>query len=616
VPAPVQQAPIANQTATLPGAPTVGNTLLAWTTSRVGPPGLIPGFTSIAEVENVDTFTRYGRLSHRVVESGDGTVWVSADTTDIVKLVEWEGAYNGIVSAASSVADNVTVAAGGAVNPSSGDAVTIVGHAAVGHNDANIGVTTVTPIGSTIEVAEAAAPGGFSPVTWIGYRSVAEASGAYTISGTNAIAEDYCGVTVALLDAPGTPDPEPPPYVPPEPGQAIIEIYVDDPDGYRWDVAEWDEATWADADWVSITPWCIFADVTWGADRPDAGILADQVAGNWVIETHDPDRVLDPANDESQFYPHLVPELPIRVNHNSRTVRTGQVSIITYSHEREGGRISASDAVSRAARADVPPGTALGDTFRTRAFDAIAGADIDMWVSFTADEFTEFPLASADVDQRRSVWQRISEAAREILAVAWVDRHGHVRVNLWDEDTDRGLVIGSDQMVDLTPWVSHDGLYSVVRALDSDEVTIAEAAASPLPAYGERVYERTEPTIDAVDWVTRVLADRQGAVLRYRPGTIRAWTAAQNDALVDMELLDIITLSYPETDPPIEVRARVLGARVRVTDRTKRYPAVLTRWEWTLLTTLVPTEPLIADGEAELTYLVSDEDGTSYLYPG
>jgi hypothetical protein len=429
-----------------------------------------------------------------------------------------------------------------------------------------------------------------------------------------------CGSTISTWainegDEPD-PGPEPPPYEPGEPGQAIIEIYVDDPDGYRWDVAEWDEATWAEADWVSITEWCIFADLTWGADRPDAGILADQVAGSWVIETHDPDRVLDPANAESQFYPHLVPELPIRVNHNSRTVRTGQVSIITYSHEREGGRISASDAISRASRAKVPPGTALGDTFLGRTTDAIDGAGITLWVAFPSGELMDRPLASADVDARRSAWQRISEAARELLAVAWVDRDGHIRITEWDADTDRGQVIGSDQLTDLVAWVSHDGLYSVVRALDSDEVTIAEAARAPLPAYGEIVYERTDPTIDAADWVQRVLADRYGAVLRYKPGTIEPQTAAQQDALADMELMDIVTLSYPEADPPIEVRARVLGCRVRVTDRTKQLPNVLTRWEWTLLTTIVPSEPLIADDEDPLMFLVSDEDGTTFLYPG
>jgi hypothetical protein len=605
-------------TVTLGASPTPGNTLLAWITNRSVAAGMPPGFTSIASVSNATGFTRYGRMAYRVVESGDGTAWVSSETNDRVTLMEWAGDYAGVASSQNTVAASTTMDAGGSVGPSAGDEVVIVGGAAIANSDGGIGSVAITPDAGVTELTETNHNNGSeAPVHWLGYRQVPSSAGFYSVGGTNAASEAYCGVTVVIVGDAADPDVDPPPeYEAPEPGQAIVEIYVDDPDGYRWDVAQWDEATWAEAAWVSITEWCIFADVTWGADRPDAGILADQVAGNWVIETHDPDRVLDPANDESPFYPHLVPELPIRINHNSRTVRTGQVSIITYSHEREGGRISASDAVSRTSRADVPPGTALGDTFLERVADAINGAGIDLWVAFPAGELMDRPLASADIDARRSVWQRISEAARELLAVPWVDRDGHIRVTEWDEDTDRGLVIGSGQMVDLTPWVSHDGLYSVVRALDSDEVTIAEAAAAPLPPYGERVYERTEPTIDAVDWVTRVLADRQGAVLRYRPGTIRAWTAAQNDALVDMELMDIITLSYPETDPPIEVRARVLGARVRVTDRTKRYPAVLTRWEWTLLTTLVPSVPLIADGEADLTYLVSDEDGTTYLYPG
>jgi hypothetical protein len=411
--------------------------------------------------------------------------------------------------------------------------------------------------------------------------------------------------------------PETPPYEPGEPARAIVEIYVTDPDGYRWDEALWDAATWSEDEWVSISEWVIFVDSTWGADRPDAGILADQKAGSWAVQTYDPDRVLDPSNAESQFYPLLVPDLPIRLNHGTqRTVRTGQVVDIQYSHAEHGGRISASDAVSRASRAMVPPGTALGDTFLTRIEDAIDGAGIQLHVSVRNGWIMEHALAADDPDQRKSVWTRISEAARELLAVPWVDRDGHIRVTAWDDDTDRGLVIDSSIMVDLAPWVSHDGLYSVVRALDDDGVTISESKATPLPAYGERVYERTEPTIDSESWTARVLADRLGAALRFRPGTLVPETAADNNALVDMQLMDIITLDYPEAVPPASVRARVLGARVRVTDRTKQLPAVLTRWEWTLLTTVVASEPLISDNDASIRYLLSDADGVTFLYPG
>jgi hypothetical protein len=592
-------------TITLPAPPTPGNVLVLAMWSRNGLGDLPTGFDAIAATGD----NPYLRLAEKVADGSEDSIAVVAQAGIHRRfyLMEWSGVELSDASNAGTYGNIEPPAVGAGY---SGHVIALYGYGSDTEAD---GITAISP--STDVYNDDVDDAGNGPQAVVIEVSPGPAEADATSSVVSFAAQGFAVANFPIVGA-EAPEP-PPPYVDPEPGQAIIEIYVDDPDGYRWDVAEWDEATWAEAAWVSITEWCIFADVTWGADRPDAGILADQVAGNWVIETHDPDRVLDPANDESPFYPHLVPELPIRVNHNSRTVRTGQVSIITYSHEREGGRISASDAVSRTSRADVPPGTALGDTFFERTTDAINGAGIDLWVSFPSGELMDRPLASADVDARRSVWQRISEAARELLAVPWVDRDGHIRVTEWDEDTDRGLVIGSDQMVDLTPWVSHDGLYSVVRALDSDEVTIAEAVAAPLPAYGERVYERTEPTIDAASWVTRVLADRQGAVLRYRPGTIRAWTAAQNDALVDMELMDIITLSYPETDPPIEVRARVLGARVRVTDRTKRYPGnVLTRWEWTLLTTLVPSVPLIADDEADLTYLVSDEDGTSYLYPG
>jgi hypothetical protein len=410
---------------------------------------------------------------------------------------------------------------------------------------------------------------------------------------------------------------EPPPFEDPEPGRAIVEIYVTDPDGYRWDEANWDEASWSEDEWVSISEWVIFADVTWGTDRPDAGILSNQVAGQWVIETWDPDRVLDPANVESPFYPLLVPDLPIRLNHATRgVVRTGQVTDISYSHATKGGRISASDMLSRLARALVPPGTTLGDTFSTRVQDAIDAASIRTWIAYATTDMWDAALAPDDPDERKSVWTRISEAAQELRAIAWIDRYTAVRATKWNADHDRGLVIDSSAMVDLQPWVSHDGLYSVIRALDEDGVTIAEAARFPLPPYGERVYERREPTVNSEDWVTQVLADRYGAVLRWRPGTIEPQTAADVDALVRVDLMDIVTLSFPEATPPVESRARVLGMRVRVTDRTKSLPNVLTRWQFTLLTTVVPDEPLIEDDGTPLRYLVSDDGSGEYLYPG
>jgi hypothetical protein len=435
---------------------------------------------------------------------------------------------------------------------------------------------------------------------------------------TASAATGWDGVTLGEDDPDPGPGPEPPPYEAPEPGQAIVEIYVVDPDGYRWDVAEWDEATWSDSDWVSITEYCIYAELTWGTDRPDAGILADQVAGLWVIETHDPDRVLDPGNAESPFYPQLLPDLPIRINHNSRTVRTGVVATIMYYHGDEGGRINATDTVSSAARAQVPPGTELSDTFFERAQEAINESGLQTWVHFPASDLMDRPLAPVDPDTRRSAWKVIQDAARELLAVPWVDRDGSIRVTEWDADTDRGLVIPSSLMLadpgpGLLTWVSHDGLYSVVRATDEADV-LHESRAVPLPAYGERVYERQEPTIDALAWTARVLADRKAAILRHRPGTVRPLTSTQNDALVDMELMDLVTIDYPETDPPITVRGRVLGVKLRVTDRTKRLPAVLTRWDWTLLTTVVPSAPLVADDDP-LVFLTNDDDPTDYLYP-
>jgi hypothetical protein len=78
------------------------------------------------------------------------------------------------------------------------------------------------------------------------------------------------------------PPPEPDPDQPSEPVEAnvgaLLEIYVAEEGAYLWDVALWDEAVWSSSEWVDITYLGVVADISWGADNPERGVLAGRYA--------------------------------------------------------------------------------------------------------------------------------------------------------------------------------------------------------------------------------------------------------------------------------------------------------------------------------------------------
>jgi hypothetical protein len=460
---------------------------------------------------------------------------------------------------------------------------------------------------------------------WTGYQEEASLDASYAPSITSTVnpglsetSNKWACVVVVLsgVPGPGEPDVPPPDVEPLDPGRAIIEIYTTPADSDRWDVALWDTGVWSAAEWVDISPWCVTADVGWGADRGDYGILATIVAGSWVISTFDPDRVLDPSNADSPFYPELVAGLPIRINHEAVTIRTGVVYRLTYSHADEGGTISATDAIADLARAKVPADAVLGDTLYERARDAIAAAGLDLFVRRDRRGPSPDPDLAAYVPGEASVWDVIAAAALEVLHVPSINSAGELTFRAWSNPLRRGYALGSPELIDLEAWTDDTGLYSVVRVLDDDTSTVIERRATPTPRYGERVYERTEPTIHGEAWADAILADRRDQALRFIPGDVRPLTAASVRELVKRQIVEDITLTVPEAVPDVIVEARILGIRLRAWDETVEYPDnIRTRWRWRFVTTEAAVSPLIADGVIPDEFLFADQDTTQPLYP-
>lgn len=416
--------------------------------------------------------------------------------------------------------------------------------------------------------------------------------------------------------APPDPDPDPDPdeWIPPDPSRAIVEIYVNDPDGPRWDVAEWDEATWASAGWVAIDYLVTRVSVVDGTDQADRGILASPRASKFDCDTYDPDRHLDPNNPDSPFAGQLVAGLPIRLRHRSTVLRTARVRTVEYSHDLVGGRITASDLVTDLANATLPPTTILADTLYERATEAIAAVGLSFRVLPPTPAGD--PALVEWEPAARSVWDVVTEAALSVLWWPYVTRDNELGFRPWADGVERGRVIAEDELIDLVSWSHDDGLYSAVRALDSVSATVEERAATPTPSYGRRVYTGREnvPTIDADAWAAAVLADRRDHQLRYRPGRIRPLTADSVETLGTVDILEGIDVLHPSTDPSVSFHARVLGRSVEAVDETHDPDEVRTRWRFAFATSAAPPTLLVADQDAAL-YL-TDEADTDNLTTG
>jgi hypothetical protein len=409
------------------------------------------------------------------------------------------------------------------------------------------------------------------------------------------------------------PDPDGDP-VTQQPARAIVEIFVDDPNGAKWGEALWGEDVWPAAGWEPIDDLSLSASVTNGTNRGDQGIVAEPVAGSFTVDTFDPERILDPANEDSPYWGQIVPGLPIRLNHRAVTFRTATLTDATYSLELEGGRLAAADAISEMAKSKVPDDIDLRDTLYTRAIDAIAAAGLS--VAIVGPVGDDPALTAYAPGEELTVWEHVKRAAHEVLYVPYIDRNNALGFRAWDSALERGRQLAAPELIDVGSFVTDDGLYSAVRVLDEDGVTVTYRQATPTPRYGLRVYDRRAdvPTVDSEAWAERVLADRREQTLRYRPGELRPLTADSVELLGTIEPMEGVDIVVPLTDPPISVHARVVGTRVTVVDETKEPGQVRSRWRFTYTTSASPPVPLTNDDD--VTDFLTNEDETDFLYAG
>ena len=443
-----------------------------------------------------------------------------------------------------------------------------------------------------------------------------------------------CGSDVHTFEIFGTTSPTEPPvdpgYDPPEAGHAILEIYVHDESASRWDVATWGdndgivegtEGVWSGAGWQDVTPQGVTAHVSWGTSRPERGILAQQESADWQVTTYDPDRKLDPGNVDSPFYPQIVSGVPIRISSamSGVVIRTGIIDQIEYAFRAPDykGSIRASSTIAALHRNDVPEDASLDNTLRGRLRDVVLTAGIAIGgipVLGSDDSYPDIPLSDKPTGQL-SAWDHIRRAGEETLWVIYEDSAGTLQSRPYGGPVDRGREITYENLEDLTSRSGDDGVYSVVRVLEDDGVTVIERVAAPLPRYGRIVYDDRETltTIGADSWADAVLADRAWPGIVWIPGTVWAFDQSEVDYFASLELMERVQVVVPGA---IDLPAVVLGMEMWVEQRTS------TRARWLFLprlatagaTSLGITSLVADDGSGD--YLMADDGSGDYLEEG
>lgn len=397
-------------------------------------------------------------------------------------------------------------------------------------------------------------------------------------------------------------------YVPPSPSNAVIEIYAASPGSARWGIAHWGEDVWSTAGWQDVTPESIDAQVAWGSHSPRDGILAETEAATWLINTYDPDRLMDPGNLDSPYVTDLKGGLPVRIRHRGTIVRQGIAERIVYFHKDKQGGMRVTDNLSLMARTPVPSDSVLSDTLRERARDAISAAGLRLTVE--PDPPTGDPALAPRLDGDRSVWRHIADAAQQALHIAYIDRIGTVRFRPWASPYDRGRGVDETQLVDLGTEVSSAGLYSVIRARDEITEDLLERRLTPTPYYGPVTYTRDDLTPDADGWADAVLADRSLQTVQWIPGEIYPLDADAVEYFATLEALELFSVSHANTDPAVSILGTIVGGDFRVI--SKRGGEAI--WSFSLELAQTALAPLIETGGESSDFLLAT-GGDQYLYP-
>lgn len=364
-------------------------------------------------------------------------------------------------------------------------------------------------------------------------------------------------------------------------GTIAIELFGPSPGHSKWGSSVWglsNSDVWGTSDWQDATPQSVNASSSWGADDGTQGVLSVCSAGTWNIRTYDPDRILDPSNQSSEFHSVLHPGGKVRIRYigpSARIVKRGVIDEITYDLDTETGAIRATDAIAILQGANIAAGTVgAPTTLRARTRWLLDKAHI-VDVAVEPDPEDGDPIVGAAPTEDATVWDWVTTAALDCLRACWVDRDNTIKFRSFGDPNDLGLTVGGADGIpidNVTPQSSLAGVYSTVIAYDDGAPTTKIIRTNEVTREyaGSSTFERTRPVPEGVDWANNVLADRAGASLQYRLGTMRPRTDAELAFILDTGMVDVAHINITHREQgreallyPIQVAARVLGGTIR-----------------------------------------------------
>jgi hypothetical protein len=390
-------------------------------------------------------------------------------------------------------------------------------------------------------------------------------------------------------------------------GKVQVEIWGPQKGSAKWDQAVWSTSVWSKFAWRNVTPQSMAVRANWGADDP-VGVLTIPAAGSWLINTYDPQRLLDPSNGSSDFAVSIRPGKPIRISYIHSTlgtviVRQGLIDEVDYDLTTKRGTLRGTDMVQLLVGATVAANqTGAPGTLRARAAWLISKVGLSTLITVepTPVDETDPPVGTIDPSEA-SAWQHILTASLDALYAVWMDRTGILRFRSFGNPRDTGFQVGGADGIPIStvkPQGSLQGVYTRVTAFATSAPTVAVSAsdAEKQKLYGDIPLKRDHPVPDVNAWVASVLADRAGASLQYETGTLYPQTEDALESILDLGMIDIAHLVVESVNPTLDVAPRVLGGAI-IGDTGTGWTAELSTYvpasEWEQAEVPVPPEPPI-----------------------
>ena len=264
-------------------------------------------------------------------------------------------------------------------------------------------------------------------------------------------------------------------------GHIRVEIYGALPGSGKWDEAIWGQSTWAIIGFIDITPQSVVAQVSWGADDP-TGVLTHPASGSWVVNTYDPERLLDPSNGNSPYASTIRPGKPIRLSYiNSlaerKIVRQGIIDEVEFDLTEKRGVLRGTDFVQLMVGATMPAGqTGVPTTLRARAQHFVTKAGLSKLITVEATPAGETdPPVGPVLASEASVWDHILEGSLDALYAVWMGRAGLLRFRSFGNPRDTGFQAGGADGVPISTMKTQgslQGVYTHVIAFDDGAPTV------------------------------------------------------------------------------------------------------------------------------------------------